>query len=68
MNKIVSCFVRSIPLAVVIIAFGYLVVHLILQDTKKTDFTLFVLGAIPIVIFLPSVFSQSKSGRCILPK
>lgn len=68
MNKIINCLVRSIPLAALIIIVAYLIVFFILKNPQKTDFTLFVLGAIPIVIFLPSVFSQSKSGALHTPK
>ncbi len=68
MKNIFQCLVRSIPLSVSIICFGYLFSSLILQDPKKLDLTLFVLGGIPIVIFLPSVFSQSKSGALHTPK
>ncbi len=68
MNNIINCLARSIPLAALIIIVGYLIVFFILKNPQKTDFTLFVLGAIPIVIFLPSVFSQSKSGALHTPK
>jgi len=61
MNKVIGCLVRSIPLAALIISIGYLIVFFILKNPQKIEFTLFVLGAIPIIIFLPSVFSQSKS-------
>ena len=61
MNKITECLVRSIPLAALIICIGYLIVFFILQNSQKLGLTLFVLGTIPIVMFLPSVFSQSKS-------
>jgi len=68
MKNIFSCFVRSLPLAVIIIGIGYLAVHFFFQDPQKLDITLFVLGAIPIVLFLPSVFGQSKSGALHTPK
>lgn len=68
MKNIFHCLVRSVPLSVVIIGLGYLFVHFILKNPQKLDFTLFVFGAIPIVIFLPSVFSQSKSGALHTPK
>jgi len=51
---VVFLLMRSIPLATLIIAIGYAIV--------------FALGAIPIVVFLPSVFSQSKSGALHTPK
>ncbi|MFW2369070.1 MAG: hypothetical protein ACN4GW_21855 [Desulforhopalus sp.] len=68
MNKIIGFLGRSIPLAALIICLGYLIVFFILKNPQKLDFTLFVLGAIPIIIFLPSVFSQSKSGALHTPK
>jgi hypothetical protein len=68
MKNIFSCFLRSLPLAVITIGIGYLAVHFILQDLQKLDVTLFVLGSIPIVLFLPSVFGQSKSGALHTPK
>ena len=68
MNKVIDCLVRSIPLAALIISIGYLIVFFILKNPQKIDFTLFALGAIPIVIFLPSVLSQSKSGALHTPK
>lgn len=68
MNKIIGCLMRSIPIATVIIAIGYGIVFFILNNPQKLDFTLFVLGTIPIVIFLPSVLSQSKSGALHTPK
>lgn len=68
MKNLLPCVVRSVPLSLVIICLGYLFVHFILKDPQKLDFTLFAFGAIPIVIFLPSVFSQSKSGALHTPK
>ena len=68
MSKVIGCLERSIPLAALLISIGYLIVFFILKNPQKIDFTLFVLGAIPIVIFLPSVFSQSKSGALHTPK
>ena len=70
MDKVIGCLVRSIPIAALIISIGYLIVFFILKNPQKIDFTLFALGAIPIVIFLPSVFSQSKDlnkggGSCL---
>ncbi|WP_136810757.1 hypothetical protein [Desulfosediminicola flagellatus] len=68
MKNIIGCLVRSIPIAAALISIGYFIVFFILKNTHQLDFTLFVLGAIPIVIFLPSVFSQSKSGALHTPK
>jgi hypothetical protein len=68
MKKILDCLVRSIPLSIIIIVVGYLIVFIFLKNKQKLDLTLFVLGAIPIIIFLPNVFSQSKSGALHTPK
>ena len=68
MKEILDCLVRSIPLSIIIIGIGYLIVFIILKNPQNLDLTLFVLGAIPIIIFLPSVFSQSKSGALHTPK
>ena len=68
MKKILDCLVRSVPVSIIIIGIGYLIVYFILKNKQNLDLTLFVLGAIPIVIFLPSVFSQSKSGALHTPK
>ena len=68
MRDLINCFVRSIPLTVLIIGLGYLIVLFLLKDIQKLDFTLFALGAIPIILFLPSVFSQSRSGALHTPK
>lgn len=68
MKHILTNLARSIPLALIIICLSYLFVHFILKDPRKLDFILFTFGAVPIVIFLPSVFSQSKSGALHTPK
>ncbi len=68
MKNILLSLVRSVPLSLVIICLGYIFVHFILKNPQKLDFTLFAFGAIPIVIFLPSVFSQSRSGALHTPK
>ena len=68
MKNIFNCLIRSVPLSVIIIGIGYLIVHFFLNDPQKLDFTLFALGAIPIILFLPSVFSQSRSGALHTPK
>lgn len=67
MNEITGCLFRSIALAVLIISIGYLIAFFILANPEKLDLILFVLGGVPIVIFLPSVFSQSKSGALHTP-
>lgn len=67
MKNFIDCLVRSAPLSIVIIGIGYVLTHLIF-GVEKLDFILFVLGAIPIVIFLPTVLSQSRSGALHTPK
>ena len=68
MKNVFQCLVRSIALAAMITCFGYVFTHLVLKDPQKPDFMLFVFGAIPIAIYLPSIFSQSKSGALRTPK
>ena len=68
MKNILQCLVRSLPLSLLLIGLGYLIAYLVLSNPQYLDFTLFTLGAIPVVIFLPSVFSQSKSGAIHTPK
>lgn len=68
MSKIFNCFVRSLPLTFFFVLSGYLISHVILNNPQLLDFILFIIGAIPIVIFLPSVFSQSRSGAIHTPK
>lgn len=68
MKNILNSFIRSIPLSICIITIGYLITFVILQRGDSLDLTLFIVGAIPIIIFLPSVFSQSKSGALHTPK
>ena len=68
MNKIVNCFVRCLLLTVLIVLSGYLISYFILDNPHRLDFTLFILGGVPIVIFLPNVLSQSKSGAIHTPE
>ncbi|BHH81868.1 hypothetical protein [Desulforhopalus sp. 52FAK] len=68
MRKIIGCLVRSLPVAAGLIGIGYVIVLFIIKNPQQFDFALFVVGAIPITIFLPSVFSQSKSGALHTPK
>jgi len=68
MKRIFDCLIRSLPLSATIIGIGYFTVYFILNNPQKLDFTLFVLGAIPIITFIPSLFSQSKSGAIHTPK
>jgi len=63
-RDIISGAVTSIPL----ILFGVLVSYVVLNDKETLDLTLFILGAIPIVLFLPGVFSKSASGALHTPK
>lgn len=68
MKNLIGCLVRSLPIAAVLICIGYVIVFFIIKNPQQLDFVLFVVGAIPIIIFLPSVFSQSKSGALHTPK
>lgn len=68
MKKLFNCLVRCIPLSGITIGIGYLIAYYLLKNPQNLDLALFVLGAIPMVIFLPSVFSQSKSGALHTPK
>ncbi len=58
----------SIPTSILLIVIGFLIANHIIGDPKTLDVTLFILGATPIVIFLPSVFSSSTSGALHTPK
>lgn len=68
MNNLLNCFVKSLPLSAILISVGYLVAYFLFNDLQKLDITLFALGALPIILFLPSLFSQSKSGALHTPK
>lgn len=57
-------FLLSLP----VIGLGVLIALFLLKDKASIDITLFVLGGLPIVIFLPSVISKSKSGALHTPK
>lgn len=63
-----TSFVRSLPLAFCLILTGYLISYVFWANPQQLDLVLFAAGAIPIVIFLPAVFSQSKSGALHTPK
>ena len=68
LRKAIGHLLWSIPTAVFLIFIGFLITHYIIGNPDSLDFTLFVLGAIPIVFFLPSVFSSSTSGALHTPK
>jgi hypothetical protein len=63
-NNIFYGAIVSIP----IIVLGLVIAYVVLADKNKLDLTLFILGAIPVVIFLPSLFSKSHSGALHTPK
>ena len=67
-RKSFAYVLKSIPASVLLIATGYLIAYVILGNRNYLDFVLFVLGAIPVVLFLPSVFSSSSSGALHTPK
>ena len=66
-NYFVS-FVKSVPLAVMIIGVGYLLAYFILNDPQKLNTILFVLGSIPIVVFLPSRLFGYSRGVLFIPQ
>ncbi len=68
MKYIFSCFVKSLPLAAIIIGIGYLYAHVLLNDPQKLNVTLFVLGTIPIVLFLPSRVLGHSRGVLFNPQ
>ena len=68
MRNVLLCFVRSLPLFLLLVIAGYAIAHLFLKAPQKLDFVLFTLGAIPIILFLPGVFNQSRSGALHTPK
>ena len=68
MKNILDCLVRSIPLSIINIGIGYFIVFILLKNQQRLELTLFILGAIPIICFLPSVFIQSHSGALHTPK
>jgi len=67
-SRILLDVIYGFLLSVPIIALGLLISLVMLQDKATIDITLFALGALPIVIFLPSVLSKSKSGALHTPK
>ena len=57
-EKILLGFLVALP----IILTGVMVAYFLVGDKSKLELTLFGLGAIPIVLFLPSIFSKPSSG------
>ena len=68
LRKVIGYALWSIPASVFLIVSGFVITHYIIGTPDTLDFTLFVLGAIPIVFFLPSLFSKSTSGALHTPK
>lgn len=68
MGKIPSFVIRTVLATAVLVAAGYIVSYQVLGDSRFLDFVLFVLGAIPIVLFSPGLFSRFKSGALHTPK
>lgn len=60
--------IKSITVSILLVVIGFLIAHFIVASPKSTDLTLFILGAVPIVLFLPSIFSNSTSGGLHTPK
>ena len=67
-QKLFGYVIKGIFISIVLIIMGLLIAHFILENPKSTDVALFILGGVPIVIFLPSVFSSSTSGGLHTPK
>ncbi len=67
-QKLFGYIIKGILISIVLIIIGLLITHFILENPSSTDLTLFILGAIPIVLFLPSVLSGSTSGALHTPK
>lgn len=55
-------------ISIALIIIGLLISYVIIGDRTKIDLTLFILGGIPIIFFLPGVFSSSQSGSLHTPK
>ncbi len=60
--------IRGILISIVLIVIGYVIAHFIVANPNSLDLTLFILGAIPIILFLPGIFSSSTSGALHTPK
>lgn len=60
---VITAVISSVPLLLV----GVLISFLVNDSQKSLDFILFVIGAIPIALFSPGVFSSSKSGALHTP-
>lgn len=67
-RKLVESVIYGAIFSIPLIVSGMLISRIIIGDPKTLDFTLFVIGGIPIVIFLPSLLSSSKSGALHTPK
>lgn len=68
MKNILSCFVNSVLLAVVIIGMGYLFAYVFLNDPHKLGLSLFVLGGITMLLFIPSRLLGHPRGVLLTPK
>lgn len=67
-RKLVEPVIYGTIISIPLILLGVLISLFILGDPKSLDLTLFIIGAIPLVIFLPSLISSSKSGALHTPK
>ena len=56
--------ISSIPLIVA----GLLISRFMVGPQQPADSTLFIVGAIPIILFLPGLFSSSTSGALHTPR
>lgn len=59
---------NGIVVAIPLIVTGLLAAVFLFEDWSKIEITLFGLGSVPIIIFLPAVFSKSTSGALHTPK
>ena len=67
-QKLFGYATKGILISIVLIIIGLLIVNFIIKNPNSTDITLFILGAIPMVIFLPGVLGSSTSGALHTPK
>ena len=68
MQSILAVLARSLVIAAVLTGCGFFIAQVMFADPQKLEVTLFILGAVPIVLFLPAVLSPSKSGALHTPE
>ena len=67
-GKIFKILISAALSSLLLIIVGYLVSFLFSDSQKSLGLILFVVGAIPMVIFLPGLFGGGKSGAIHTPK